>query len=160
MIEIREADLSHSADAEALVEIVDAYARGPSGQNAPLAAAARAALPKGLREHPAAFALLAFDAGRPVGAAVCFFGFSTFAGKPLLNIHDLAVLASHRGRGIGGRLLAEVERRASARGCCKITLEVLDSNAGARRLYERSGFGPAEAPPRFLAKRLEGGESR
>jgi ribosomal protein S18 acetylase RimI-like enzyme len=159
-MEIREADLSDSAQAAALVEIIDSYARGPGGQNAPLSDEARANLAKGVREHPRTFALLAYDGARAVGAAVCFFGFSTFAGKPFVNVHDLAVLPSHRGLGIGAGLLAEVERRAHARGCCKITLEVQDANSGAQRLYLRSGFGPAEAPPRFLTKRLEGGGVR
>ena len=159
-IEIREADLGDSAQADALVEIIDSYARGPAGQGAPLSPDARANLAQGLREHPGAFALLAFDGPRAVGAAVCLVGFSTFAGRPLVNVHDLAVLPSHRARGIGGRLLAEVERRACARGCCKITLEVQDANEGARRLYLRSGFGPEEAPPRFLTKRLEPGGAR
>ncbi len=159
-IEIRDADLRDSAQADALVEIIDSYARGPGGQNAPLSAEARANLAQGVREHPQTFALLAFDGARAVGAAVCFFGFSTCAGKPFVNVHDLAVLPSHRARGIGGRLLAEVERRANARGCCKITLEVQDTNDGARRLYLRSGFGPVEAPPRFLTKRLEPGDGR
>lgn len=154
MTEIREADLTHSADAQALVEIVDSYARGPGGQNAPLSAEARARLAPGLHAHPAAFALLAFDGGLAVGAAVCFVGFSTFAARPLVNIHDLAVLPSHRSRGIGGRLLEAVERRARALGACRVTLEVGEANQGARRLYERHGFGPAEAPHRFLGKAL------
>jgi len=154
MSEIREADLSHSADAEALVEIVDSYARGPGGQNAPLSPQARAQLAPGLREHPAAFALLAFDGTRAVGAAVCFVGFSTFAGRPLVNIHDLAVLPSHRSRGIGGRLLEAVEQRARSLGACRVTLEVGEANRDARRLYERHGFGPVEAPHRFLGKAL------
>ena len=39
---------------------IDAYARGPGGQNAPLAGPARAALADGLREHPNAMVLLAY----------------------------------------------------------------------------------------------------
>ena len=151
---IREARLGEARDAEALVEIVDSYARGPGGQNAPLSEEARASLAKGLREHPAAFALLAFDGERAVGAAVCFVGFSTFAGKPLVNLHDLAVLPSHQGAGIGGELLEEIARRARALGACKVTLEVGAANRRARRLYERHGFGPAEAPS-FLSRRLD-----
>jgi ribosomal protein S18 acetylase RimI-like enzyme len=157
VIEIREADLSHAADADALVEIIDSYARGPGGQNAPLSSRARASLAKGLREHPAAFALLACDGARAVGAAVCFVGFSTFAGQPFVNLHDLAVLPSHQGRGVGGRLLDAVAGRARSLGACKVTLEVVDANRGAQRLYARHGFGPSAAAPRFLTKRLEEG---
>lgn len=153
-IEVREADLARPADAAALVEIIDSYARGPGGQGRPLAADARASLARGLRDHPAATALLALADGRAVGAAVCVWGFSTFAGRPYVNIHDLAVLPGQQGRGIGTRLLAEVERRARARGCCKITLEVHDTNGGAKRLYERAGFGPWDSPTLSVTKPL------
>jgi len=151
---IREAKLSDEGDAESLVEIVDSYARGPGGQNAPLTDEARAVLAKGVREHPSMFALLAFDGSRAVGAAVCYVGFSTFVGKPLINIHDLAVLPSHQGRGVGGDLLEAVAERARGIGACRVTLEVHESNGGARRLYERHGFGPSDSAQRFLVKPL------
>ena len=153
-IEIRTADLADPAQAHALVEILDAYAREPNGQSAPIAPEARANLAAGLRAHPAAFVLFACDGLRPVGAAVCFVGFSTFAGRPLVNIHDLAVLPAQRGRGIGSLLLAEIERRARELGACKVTLEVHDTNHGAKRLYAETGFGPWSSPTLFVTKRL------
>lgn len=153
-LEIRDADLGDRAQADALFEILDAYAREPNGQSAPLGEDARANLAAGLRAHPSAFVLLAFDGPRAVGAAVCFVGFSTFAGKPLVNLHDLAVLPSQRGRGVGSQLLAEVERRARERGACKLTLEVHDTNRGAKRLYEATGFGSWTSPTLFVSKRL------
>jgi len=103
--------------------------------------------------------LLAVSEGRPVGVAVCFLGFSTFQARPLLNIHDLAVLPEWRGKGIGRALLAHVEDRARRRGCCKLTLEVLDDNARARGLYESLGFSDFvvgdSAPTLFLTKALD-----
>jgi len=83
---------------------------------------------------------------------VCVEGFSTFAGRPLVNVHDLVVDAAHRGRGIGTALLAEVERRARARGACRITLEVNAANEAAQRLYRRLGFGPWEEPTLFVSR--------
>jgi ribosomal protein S18 acetylase RimI-like enzyme len=151
---IREADLRDPADAAALVEIIDSYARGPGGQGRPLSAHARVGMARGLREHPCAFALLAFVGARPAGAAVCVWGFSTFAGRPYVNVHDLAVLPDFQGQGVGTRLLDEVERRARQRGCCKITLEIHDTNHGAKRLYERVGFGPWTPPTLFVSKPL------
>ena len=153
-VAIRGADLGDPAQASALVEILDAYAREPNGQSAPLPGEARANLAAGLLAHPTAFVLLAYDGARAVGAAVCFEGFSTFAGKPLVNLHDLAVLPSHRGRGIGSLLLAEVERHARERGACKVTLEVRDTNHGAKRLYEATGFGPWRGHTLFVSKRI------
>jgi ribosomal protein S18 acetylase RimI-like enzyme len=153
-IVIREADLRDPRESLALVEIIDGYARGPGGQSAPLSDEARAALAPGLRAHPAAFALLAWQGEVAVGAAVCVWGFSTFTGCPSLNVHDLAVQPAHRGRGIGRLLLEEVERRARARGSSKLTLEVHASNEGAMRLYRRFGFGPWDAPTLFVTKPL------
>jgi ribosomal protein S18 acetylase RimI-like enzyme len=151
---IREANLEDDQQAAALVEIIDAYARGPGGQGAPLSDEARAQLAQGLHQHPMAMVLLAFVDGRAVGTAVCVWSFSTFAGKPSINIHDFAVLPEHRGQGIGRALLYEVERRARERGCCKVTLEVHDTNEGAKRLYESFGFGPWEVPTLFVSKPL------
>lgn len=151
---IREADLSDPVQASALVEIIDVYAREPGGQNAPISAEAREALAPGLAAHPAAFALLAWFGDQIVGAAVCVWGFSTFTGRPSLNIHDLAVLPAHRARGVGRALLEEAERRARARGSAKLTLEVHETNAGARRLYARFGFGPWDPPTLFVSKPL------
>jgi ribosomal protein S18 acetylase RimI-like enzyme len=153
-ISIDEADLHNRVQGAALVEIIDTYARGPGGQGAPISDRARSNLVAGLRAHPSATVLLAFVDGRPVGTAVCVWSFSTFAGKPAINVHDLAVLPEFRGCGVGSALLAGVERRAQERGCCKITLEVHDTNAGAKRLYEPTGFGPWDSPTLFVTKPL------
>ncbi len=153
-VTVEEARLADPVQAKALVEIIDGYAREAGGQAAPLTETARSALVPGLMSHPNALVLLAFVAGDPVGTAVCLWGFSTFAGKRLINIHDLAVLPDFRGRGVGRALLAEVERRARERDCCRITLEVNDANDGAKRLYEATGFGPWEPPTWFVTKPL------
>jgi ribosomal protein S18 acetylase RimI-like enzyme len=145
LITIVEADLTDPEQAGALVEIIDSYARGPGGQNAPIEAEARQRMAPGLAAHPAAFALLARVDSAFVGVAVCVWGFSTFAGRASLNIHDLAVLPAFRGRGIGRALLEGAERRARDRDGAKLTLEVHDSNTGAKRLYEESP-PPAHRP--------------
>ena len=110
----------------------------------PLSAEARANLITGLRSHPTTLVFLAFHAGEPAGLATCFRGFSTFAAKPLINVHDFFVVPSLRGRGVGRALLAAVERKARTTGCCKLTLELLENNTPARRLYEAWGFSQAQ----------------
>ena len=84
--------------------------------------------------------LLAFDGDRPVGIALCFVGFSSFKAKPLLNIHDLAVLPDYRGQGIGRQLLAAVEQTAREKGHCAVTLEVDEQNQRAQKTYLAAGF--------------------
>lgn len=160
-IEIREADFSDPEHRAGIVDVIDSYAREPVGGGHPLSPEVRANLIPGLQSHPTTLVLLALAGGRPVGVAVCFFGFSTFYARRLLNIHDLAVVPEWRGRGVGGALLAAAEERARRDGCCKLTLEVRDDNQGARRLYERCGFTDfvleAPTPTRFLSKVLTSG---
>lgn len=151
---IEQADLSDPDHASAVVEIIDSYARGPGGQNAPLTDFAREKLVPGLIDHPSAMVLLAMADGSAVGTAVCVLSFSTFVGRPTVNIHDFAVLPDYQGRGIGHAMLAEVERLARERGCCRVTLEVHDTNKGAKRLYSQTGFGPWDPPTLFVTKPL------
>ena len=98
--------------------------------------------------RPQAFSVLAFDAEQPVGLVNCIEGFSTFACRPLVNVHDVAVAPGHRGRGVGQALLAAAEAHARERGACKLTLEVLTGNQRALRSYEQFGFAPYRLDPR------------
>src|SRR5262245_62441472 len=108
-VEIVEADLSRPEHQEAVLGLVNGYSMDPMGSGKPLSPEVQSKLILGLREHPTTIILLGYDDGEAVGIAVCFRGFSTFTARPLINIHDLAVLPGHRGRGIGRRLLEEVE---------------------------------------------------
>jgi GNAT superfamily N-acetyltransferase len=156
---ICDANYSDPVHARGIVDVLDSYARDPKGGGVPLRPDVRARLVPALREHPTALVLLALADSGPIGVAVCFIGFSTFEARPLVNVHDLAVLPQHRGQGVGRALLAGVEQRARARGCCKLTLEVQDDNEPARRLYARFGFRDFvvgdSGTTRFLAKSLE-----
>ena len=153
-IHVREARLDDRSEVEILFEILDSYARGPNGQNAPLSAQARANLGPGLNAASNMFVLFGCLGDRIVGAAVCYWGFSTFGGRPFANLHDFSVLPEAQNRGVGSALMRELESRARRRGCCKITLEVNDSNDAAKRLYARSGFEGWDAPTWSVAKPL------
>jgi ribosomal protein S18 acetylase RimI-like enzyme len=135
------ADLNDSQHQTAIVQLINAYACDPMGDGRDLPAEVRERLISGLRQHPTTLILLAYEAATPVGIAVCFVGFSTFTARPLINIHDLAVLPDYRGRGVGRLLLEAVELKGRELGCCKLTLEVREDNRRAQRLYHRFGFG-------------------
>lgn len=162
-IRICQADYANPSHAAALLSLLDAYARDPMGGGEGLSAFAKANLVAELRRLPQAFSVLAFEGSgdaRPLGLANCMLGFSTFACKPLVNVHDLVVLPGYRGRRIGERMLEHVEVLAHAQGACKITLEVLSGNASAMRLYARTGFAPyqldqAAGDARFMQKWLD-----
>ena len=158
-IEIIEADLDRPEHQRDVLAMTVAYALDPMGNGGPLSDDALARLIPGLRCHPTTLVFLAYVDGRPAGIATCFRGFSTFHARPLINIHDLAVVSHQRGRGVGRELLAAVERKARDWGCCKLTLEVVADNDRARRAYESAGFTnsgpPGKAESYFLAKRLD-----
>lgn len=144
---VRRADYTCAADAQAVVNMLDAYASDPAGGGKSLSDFAKTHLVRELAARPQAFSVLAFDAGQPVGLVNCIEGFSTFACKPLVNVHDVAVLNSHRGRGVAAQMLALAERIAQERGAVKMTLEVLSGNAPAVSLYRRIGYEGYQLDP-------------
>ena len=122
--DILQADLDRPDHQAAVVALIGAYAEDAMGNGGPLPEAVMKELIPGLRKHPTTLILLAYVEGRPVGIATCFVGFSTFYARPLVNVHDLAILPEYRGQGIGRQLLEGVLDKAKQRGCCKVTLEV------------------------------------
>ncbi len=140
----RIADLASATDLATTIELLDMYAREPMGASRSLPDSIRGRLAEDLPRMENLFVVLAEgDAGAPLGLAFCLMGYSTFYAKPLVNIHDLAVVPAARGRGVGRALLAAVAEEARARGCCKVTLEVRSDNDQAKKLYERFGFSGA-----------------
>ena len=167
MITIRPVDYGNADDAAALVALLDAYARDVAGGGEPLSDDVKRGLASALRQRPQAFSVLAWaqDAtapGRqvPVGLVNCFEGFSTFACKPLVNVHDVVVAPAWRGHRIAQRMLQAVEAIARERGACKLTMEVLSGNHSALRAYAREGFAaytldPQMGQAQFLQKLLD-----
>lgn len=153
VLRICRANYADPVHAQAVVNLLDAYAQDPMGGGESLSAFARASLVQALAERPQAFSVLAFDDAPsllqplPVGLVNCIEGFSTFACQPLVNVHDVAVLPAYRGQGIGEKMLQLVVQIAGERGACKLTLEVLSGNTSARQLYERVGFAPYQLDP-------------
>ena len=158
-LEIRPVDWLKSDESHAVVEVLNSYASHTVGGGVPLSADVRAHLSAELAKRPQALVLLAWLGDQAVGLAIAFEGFSTFACRPLINIHDLAVLPKFQCRGVGKALMAAVETEARRRGCCKLTLEVLEHNEHARKLYEAVGFisyqlDPTTGRALFLEKKL------
>lgn len=158
-VECQIAEYANPQHAQAIVALLDAYACDPMGGAEPLSPYARAHLVESLAQRPHAFTVLAWVQGAPAGLANCFEGFSTFACKPLVNIHDFAVLPAYRGQGVAQGLMAFVEGEARRRGAAKLTLEVLQGNQPAQALYARCGFAnyqldPAMGYAQFLQKHL------
>lgn len=131
--------------------LLDAYAQDPMGGGEPLTSEVKVRLCDDLAARTDAASFIAWlgddEQPKPVGLINCIEGYSTFKAKPLMNIHDIAVLPAHRGQGIGQALLAAAEHHAQKRGCCKLTLEVLTGNTLALQSYASFGFAPYALDP-------------
>ena len=141
-IQVLQADYALALHAAHVVQLLDAYAQDPAGGGQPLSDFAKTHLAR-----PQAFSVLAYDGDVPVGLVNCFEGFSTFACRPLVNVHDVVVVASHRGRRVAAQMLQLAETMARQRGACKLTLEVLSGNRSAIASYRRVGFVPYQLDP-------------
>jgi ribosomal protein S18 acetylase RimI-like enzyme len=153
------ADYADVRDAADLLTALASYAHDPMGGGTPLATDVGERVVPCLAATPGAFSLLARIDDELAGFANCFTGFSTFAARPVVNIHDFGVLPRYRARGVGNALLAAIEAEAARRGACKLTLEVLSGNTPAKALYRSSGFGdyaldPAAGTAQFWEKKL------
>lgn len=140
IVDCEEADLNNSSQTAAIITILDSYASDIMGGCEPLSQFCKDNLIFELKRLPTAHVFLAKVDHQYAGLAICYESFSTFACRRLLNIHDLCVLPKYRRKGIGGTLLMYLTDYCRSHGLCKLTLEVVGCNQGAKALYLQSGF--------------------
>ena len=144
---VLQASYTNAVHADAIGLLLNSYAEDPMGGGHSLPADLLQQLPAELAKRPHAFSVLAFVGGEPAGLVNCFEGFSTFACRPLVNVHDVMVKEQFRGLGLSQKMLQKVEEIARQRGCCKITLEVLEGNTLAQAAYRKFGFDDSVFDP-------------
>ena len=83
--------------------------------------------------------LICTQGGRPIGFALYYFVYSTFACRPILFIEDLFVLTDQRGKGAGKALMSTLARIAIRKKCSQMAWNVLDWNTPAIKFYRRLG---------------------
>jgi GNAT superfamily N-acetyltransferase len=89
--------------------------------------------------------LIAERAGRAVGYAMLTVGPGAATwdlGDRYAEVETLSVLSEERGHGVGTALIEAGVRWARERGVSTIGVGLAHTNEGARRFYEREGFGP------------------
>lgn len=94
--------------------------------------------------------LIACADSAPVGLAVYFATYSTYAGAPCLFVNDLVVDPAARGLKVGKRLMMELAAIAVDRNCCRLDLHVHHANE-ARGFYESIGMTMSEELP-YIAR--------
>ena len=147
-------DFSNEEHCHKLTALINQYITDPMGGGTKLNARQKLRLIDGLASHPSCFVLFALVDQQIVGLAACFINFSTFKAKSFINIHDLIIQNNFRGKGLGRRLLQQIELIAKERKCCKITLEVREDNYTAQNLYTEQGFKDGIPAMRFWTKEI------
>ena len=105
----------------------------------------------GLLAHPGAFGFIALsDKKDPAG----FILLRMAADEA--EIITMAVLPAHKRQGIARALLDHARTDASARGVVSLFLEVGETNAAARALYEKAGFVLTGQRPGYYKKGYDG----
>ncbi|MBM3121347.1 MAG: GNAT family N-acetyltransferase [Chloroflexi bacterium] len=84
--------------------------------------------------------VLAEGSGEVLGMVSFSYSPSFYHAANSCLIHELVVSPGARSMGVGSRLLEHAIQLAQAHGCAEVSLAVMDSNAAARRFYERHGF--------------------
>lgn len=144
-----EADVTDPMHASALVDLLNQYAMEETGGGRELSLDVKENLARTLAKRDGTIILIAYRQNTPAGMVIAFEGFSTFACKPLLNIHDVIVAKPYRGRGLANSMLARIEEIGRMRGYCKLTLEVLEGNTAAQKAYTRAGFQGYQLEPKM-----------
>jgi len=106
---------------------------------------------------PALFGHVAEVDGEVVGVALWFLSFSTWRGTHGIYLEDLYVRPTHRGSGLGQKLLTELARECVDRGYERLEWSVLDWNEPALGFYRSLG---AVAMDEWTVHRLADGALR
>jgi len=148
-IELVQADYYDEKHGKDLVFLLNEYAKDPMGGAEPLPDFVQNNLVDKLKLQTNVFSVLCYVDGCPAGLINCVEAFSTFSARPLVNIHDVSVSKKFRGKGLSKLMFAKVEEIAKTKGCCKLTLEVLEGNSVAQSAYQRIGFSGYELDPKM-----------
>lgn len=153
-IQIIEGDLNIAEHAEHFLRLTSAYMADVMGGADAWNAEQKERVIHEMANHPCALILFAKVDGQFAGICTCFYAYSTFLAKPLINIHDIYIQDAFRGIGVGKKLVKTLEEVAKEKKCGKITLEVRRDNLNARDLYKSQGFTEARHSRFFWIKYL------
>lgn len=145
MIRIRSAQ---PGDADAVSTLIRQLLPGqaPAGQR--LAAVFSAVL-----SSPGHCCVVALDGDRVIGLGSLSVRPCLWHGGWMGFVDELVVDRDHRGRGVGSRLLAHLERRAAELGCTRIELDTAPGREAAIAFYRGRGF---DTRALLLSKPLQG----
>jgi GNAT superfamily N-acetyltransferase len=92
----------------------------------------------GFGQNPAYGLFVAEWEGEIVGIALYYFRYSTWNGR-VMYLEDLVVTVSHRGKGLGKKLLNAIIQEADKTNCRLTVWQVLDWNEPSIEFYKKIG---------------------
>jgi GNAT superfamily N-acetyltransferase len=139
MVQVFEVDFESPEHCKAVIDLMNHYMTDKMGDHAPHTEESAKRLIEGLKNHQHKLCILAEEDGNYIG---------------LVNIHDVVVLDTQRGKGIGRLMLEFVAKKAQESDSAKITLEVRHDNLSAQQLYKNLGYADGDHPMYFWTKYL------
>jgi diamine N-acetyltransferase len=103
----------------------------------------------GFGAKPLFSAIIAEQAGNPVGYAIYNIGFWADTFQGMVFVTDLFVREAWRGKGIGRRLMNHLAEIGKAEGCETVMWTVWLKNQAAKRFYAKIGGTPIEEEQLF-----------
>jgi ribosomal protein S18 acetylase RimI-like enzyme len=92
-----------------------------------------------IAEHPHYHSIGVFDGDQMLAFAGAWIATKVWCGR-YMEIDNIVVHPDHRSKGLGTKLIAYCERKATERGCNLVVLDSYTSNHPSHRLYHRLGF--------------------
>ncbi len=101
-------------------------------------------LRKSLFHGGVAETLIGEHSGRPVGYAIFFYTFSSFAGRIGIYIEDIYVKPEMRGKGFGEAMFSFIAKLAVERRCGRLEWSCLNWNTPSIAFYRKMGAEPLD----------------
>jgi GNAT superfamily N-acetyltransferase len=111
----------------------------------------------GFGKRPYFESLLCKRGRRPIGYAMYYFTYSSFACRPVLFVEDIFVTPEERGKGAGKAMMSALASIAVGKGCHRMEWIVLDWNSPSIQFYGRLG---AQLDKSWVLTRLSGAQLR
>ena len=133
-------DVHIETHAHLLTSMISLCAEAEDNLGYPLSDEVKAKLIQLFKDNPHALAFAGYEKGQAISVLMGFKLFSSWTGKTMFNVHDLAVLEVFRNKGYGSKTMQALETWAKSEGIEQLTLEVTDDNLLATAFHHKNGF--------------------
>lgn len=140
-------------DAEIVAPLFDAYRQFYGKKPDP--AIALAFIRERFRGSESVILIAEDETGRAMGFVQLFPSFTSVEARRLWVLNDLYVAEEARGHGVGRALMEAARNHAIQSGARRLTLETMEDNERAWKLYESLGYVKSGPDVRYYTLELE-----